>query len=171
MIHHIPALSKLEFSRNPTMQRSHSLSKVRTATQHSPPKLQILIEKQKTLSKEIPERNKSISVYRNLSLKKTSAVHPNNFIFQCKTERSKTPSANTKRFHFPQQSQITYTNWIGLSKPGLDMDKKPKQNQDSFTVIKEFMSIPGCLFALVCDGHGINGHIVSNHLCKSLPSI
>ena len=154
------------------MQRSHSLSKVRTAAQHGSPKLQILIEKHKSAAKENTlERNKSLSMYRNLSLKKTSAVHPNNFIFQYKTERSKTPSANTKKFHFPLANQIAYTSYIGLSKPGLDIDKKPKINQDSFTVIKEFMSIPGCLLAMVCDGHGINGHIVSNHLCKSLPSI
>ena len=81
-----------------------------------------------------------------------------------------TPNTLFKKFNRINSKEIVYSDWIAQSKPGLDMDAKSKVNQDNFTVIKEFLNLHHCLLAIVCDGHGTNGHIVSNYLCKTLPS-
>lgn len=48
------------------------------------------------------------------------------------------------------------------------MDKKDKVNQDSYIIIENFMMKDRYLFG-VCDGHGVNGHFVSDFIKEILP--
>jgi serine/threonine protein phosphatase PrpC len=46
-----------------------------------------------------------------------------------------------------------------------------KPNQDSFISVKNLSGIEGLWMFGVCDGHGINGHLVSDFVKKNLPKI
>lgn len=46
-----------------------------------------------------------------------------------------------------------------------------KPNQDSFISVKNLGGIDGLWMFGVCDGHGINGHLVSDFVKKNLPRI
>jgi len=50
----------------------------------------------------------------------------------------------------------------------LAVDKKDKINQDAFIIIENFMMKNRYLFG-VCDGHGVNGHFVSEFVKEILP--
>ena len=52
----------------------------------------------------------------------------------------------------------------GYSSPGVQ-----KINQDNFFIIKEFLEEQEQFFLGVCDGHGTNGHLVSEYITKTLP--
>jgi serine/threonine protein phosphatase PrpC len=52
----------------------------------------------------------------------------------------------------------------GYSSPGIQ-----KINQDNFFIIKEFLDEQEQFFLGVCDGHGTNGHLVSEYITKTLP--
>lgn len=45
-----------------------------------------------------------------------------------------------------------------------------KQNQDSFILAPNLSQVQGLHFFAVCDGHGLNGHYVSNYIRDKLPS-
>ena len=47
------------------------------------------------------------------------------------------------------------------NRKGFSADKKDKKNQDTFILIENFMVKDRYLFG-VCDGHGVNGHFVSD---------
>lgn len=47
-------------------------------------------------------------------------------------------------------------------------DLKEKINQDTYILIENFMKLGRYLFG-VCDGHGINGHFVSDFVKEILP--
>ena len=53
----------------------------------------------------------------------------------------------------------------GYSSPGVQ-----KTNQDNFFIIKEFLDEQEQFFLGVCDGHGTNGHLVSEYITKNLPN-
>ena len=52
----------------------------------------------------------------------------------------------------------------GYSSPGVQ-----KINQDNFFIVKEFLEEQEQFFLGVCDGHGTNGHLVSEYITKTLP--
>lgn len=54
------------------------------------------------------------------------------------------------------------------NRKGLAVDKKDKINQDSYIIIENFMMKDRYLFG-VCDGHGVNGHFVSDFIKEILP--
>lgn len=45
----------------------------------------------------------------------------------------------------------------------------PKPNQDAFICVRDLAKIPGLWMFGVCDGHGLNGHMVSAFVKKALP--
>ena len=49
------------------------------------------------------------------------------------------------------------------------LDGKPKTNQDNFIAIQNYLTSECSLFG-VCDGHGINGHMVSETIKKMFPA-
>ena len=53
----------------------------------------------------------------------------------------------------------------GYSSPGVQ-----KVNQDNFFIIKEFLGDAEQFFLGVCDGHGTNGHLVSEYISNNLPN-
>lgn len=46
-----------------------------------------------------------------------------------------------------------------------------KTNQDSFIIHKDFSGIKNLWMMGVCDGHGLQGHLVSNFVKINLPKI
>ncbi len=46
-----------------------------------------------------------------------------------------------------------------------------KPNQDSFISVKNLGGVDGLWMFGVCDGHGVNGHLVSDFVKKNLPRI
>lgn len=54
------------------------------------------------------------------------------------------------------------------NRKGSAVDKKDKINQDSYIIIENFMMKDRYLFG-VCDGHGVNGHFVSDFIKEILP--
>ena len=54
------------------------------------------------------------------------------------------------------------------NRKGFAIDKKDKTNQDTFVSIENFMMKDRYLFG-VCDGHGVNGHFVSEFVKEILP--
>lgn len=50
------------------------------------------------------------------------------------------------------------------TKGGSSVNNPYKQNQDSFITNPHMLRLPHCHLFAVCDGHGINGHKVSNFL-------
>lgn len=45
-----------------------------------------------------------------------------------------------------------------------------KTNQDSYIVQTNFLQSRDCALYAVCDGHGVNGHLVSGFVKDTLPS-
>ena len=88
---------------------------------------------------------------------------------------------NTKNFLFPNPLNANYhpitpypiikkimkidsCTSAGYSSPGIQ-----KTNQDSFFIEKDFLDSPEHFFLGVCDGHGINGHLISDFISNTLP--
>ena len=88
---------------------------------------------------------------------------------------------NTKNFLFPNPLNTNYhpitpypiikkimkidsCTSAGYSSPGVQ-----KTNQDSFFIEKDFLDSPEHFFLGVCDGHGINGHLISDFISNTLP--
>jgi serine/threonine protein phosphatase PrpC len=46
-----------------------------------------------------------------------------------------------------------------------------KSNQDQQLILKDFAGIENLWMMGVMDGHGVNGHLVSNYVKSSLPKI
>eukprot|EP01022_Parablepharisma_sp_SALTPOND_P026523 TRINITY_DN64326_c1_g1_i1.p3 TRINITY_DN64326_c1_g1~~TRINITY_DN64326_c1_g1_i1.p3 ORF type:complete len:429 (+),score=22.71 TRINITY_DN64326_c1_g1_i1:2746-4032(+) len=56
------------------------------------------------------------------------------------------------------------------SRPGMLANKSQKTNQDSYICLKNFACIKNSWLFGVFDGHGVNGHLASNHIKQYLPS-
>lgn len=54
------------------------------------------------------------------------------------------------------------------NRKGMAIDKKDKINQDAYILIENFIMNNRYLFG-VCDGHGTNGHFVSEFIKEILP--
>ena len=61
------------------------------------------------------------------------------------------------------------TKWAVKTKPGSLPGKPVKTNQDSYISVQNFMKYKKIHIYSVCDGHGVNGHIVSQFIKKKLP--
>ena len=46
-----------------------------------------------------------------------------------------------------------------------------KVNQDTYSTLRNFMNVKNFWFFGVFDGHGVNGHMVSDYLKKQLPGM
>ena len=55
-----------------------------------------------------------------------------------------------------------------LTRPGKTADGVSKTNQDNFFVVKNFAKIENLWYFGVCDGHGQNGHYVSEYVKNKL---
>ena len=55
-----------------------------------------------------------------------------------------------------------------LTRPGKTADGNSKTNQDNFFVVKNFAKIENLWYFGVCDGHGQNGHYVSEYVKNKL---
>ena len=55
-----------------------------------------------------------------------------------------------------------------LTRPGKTADGVTKTNQDNFFVVKNFAKIENLWYFGVCDGHGQNGHFVSEYVKNKL---
>ena len=55
-----------------------------------------------------------------------------------------------------------------MTRPGKTGDGKTKTNQDNFFVVKNFAKIENLWYFGVCDGHGQNGHLVSDYVKNRL---
>ena len=62
-----------------------------------------------------------------------------------------------------QVAQFAY-----LTKAGKTSDGNYKTNQDNFFVVKNFAKIENLWYFGVCDGHGQNGHMVSEYVKNKL---
>lgn len=51
----------------------------------------------------------------------------------------------------------------------MNCEKQQKTNQDSLFVVKNFAKVEGMWYFGVCDGHGQNGHLVSQFVKSRLP--
>ena len=67
-----------------------------------------------------------------------------------------------------KQSINLITKYAYCNRKGFAIDKKDKVNQDAFIQIENFMMNDRYLFG-VCDGHGANGHFVSEFIKEILP--
>lgn len=57
-----------------------------------------------------------------------------------------------------------------LSQPGKDEKGKTKTNQDNYVMLESVFDNNSINFFGVMDGHGINGHLVSDYVKKSIPT-
>ena len=64
-----------------------------------------------------------------------------------------------------------FTKFSYATKGGIAANNTFKQNQDVFITAPHVMGIQHCHFFAVCDGHGINGHHVSNLLKFTFPKM
>lgn len=55
-----------------------------------------------------------------------------------------------------------------MTRPGKTADGVSKTNQDNFFVVKNFAKIENLWYFGVCDGHGQNGHYVSEYVKNKL---
>ena len=62
--------------------------------------------------------------------------------------------------------KINSCTLAGFSSPGIQ-----KINQDSFFIKKDFLNEPEQFFIGICDGHGIQGHLISDYVSKNIPSL
>ena len=60
------------------------------------------------------------------------------------------------------------SKWSWCNRKGFAVDKKEKANQDAWIGIENFM-MRGRYLMGVCDGHGVNGHYVSEFIKEILP--
>ena len=70
-----------------------------------------------------------------------------------------------------QQSSEIVSGYSVQSKPGMLSSKQEKTNQDSYSCIQGFACIKNAWLFGVFDGHGVNGHLASDHIKQYLPSI
>jgi serine/threonine protein phosphatase PrpC len=70
--------------------------------------------------------------------------------------------------HKQTESINLISKYAYCNRKGHAADKKDKINQDAFIIIENFMMKDRYLFG-VCDGHGVNGHFVSEFVKEILP--
>ena len=61
--------------------------------------------------------------------------------------------------------KINSCTLAGYTAPGIQ-----KINQDNFFIKKDFLNIPENFYIGICDGHGMQGHLISEYVSKNLPN-
>ena len=87
-----------------------------------------------------------------------------NLLFSPTTSITKDNTITIKDIIVKRIMKIDSCTIAGYSSPGVQ-----KINQDNFFIIKEFLEEQEQFFLGVCDGHGTNGHLVSEYITKTLP--
>ncbi len=80
---------------------------------------------------------------------------------------SKQPFSDPKPPSQPTENRVK--NFASKSVTGKAPSKPHKQNQDAYFVTKDFNGLKGVYLFGVLDGHGINGHLVSEYVKKRFP--
>jgi serine/threonine protein phosphatase PrpC len=70
--------------------------------------------------------------------------------------------------HGKTEGGCPVAKWALCNRRGVAAEKKDKVNQDAYILIEHFMMRDRYLFG-VCDGHGVNGHFVSDFVKEILP--
>ena len=52
---------------------------------------------------------------------------------------------------------------------GYDGEKNKVNNQDSYFISKNFLQNTIYIYFGICDGHGVEGHLVSKYICETIP--
>lgn len=66
------------------------------------------------------------------------------------------------------ESSNLVSKYALCNRRGVAAENKEKINQDAYILVENFMKLGRYLFG-VCDGHGINGHFVSDFVKEILP--
>lgn len=117
--------------------------------QHCKPEKDKNLHSTKLMSSKVPKHHKTKS-QENIKIKP----------FQWSSLLSQTVSNSENP---SVVSKFAFTN-----RGGMAIDKKNKPNQDSYILIEHFLTKNRYLFG-VCDGHGVNGHYVSEFIKEILP--
>ena len=67
-----------------------------------------------------------------------------------------------------KQSTNLISKYAFCNRKGFTIEKKDKINQDTYIIIENFIMKDRYLFG-VCDGHGVNGHYVSQFVKEIIP--
>ena len=69
------------------------------------------------------------------------------------------------------ESKIYVKESCSISSAGSGENHVPKQNQDSFLEMKNINKNPNFHIFAVCDGHGLQGHLISQFIVKDMSLI
>ncbi|KAL4481939.1 hypothetical protein ABPG74_008028 [Tetrahymena malaccensis] len=105
----------------------------------------------------------SLGSYQPSSLY-NSSVHASQYI-----QQNQTPQKSLNNSVFQNNQQEIISSFFVKSKPGSLPNKPIKTNQDSYIVFPLFCNSKQKFIFSVCDGHGTNGHLVSQFIKKKLP--
>ena len=75
---------------------------------------------------------------------------------------------NSNNQNFNINKKVFIKNTYSLSQAGYNEDRKPKINQDSFFELNHINNFDNFNIFCVLDGHGSNGHLISQYVKKSL---
>ena len=99
------------------------------------------------IDKKFHTKQQSVSIYGQMS----------NHLFKDSIIEEK-PKVNKRVM------KINSCTLAGYTAPGIQ-----KINQDSFFIKKDFLNKPEHFFIGICDGHGMQGHFISDYVAKALP--
>ena len=85
-------------------------------------------------------------------------------------KRSLSQPPNNEYGLFQAQVEDNVLIYASGTRTGMIPGKDDKQNQDRFLIVPDFASIKNNWLFGVMDGHGVNGHFVSEHVKGCLPS-
>jgi serine/threonine protein phosphatase PrpC len=111
----------------------------------------------------ISNNEEGINTILSNSIINTESINQN-LLFSPTTSITKENTISIKDNIIKKIMKIDSCTIAGYSSPGIQ-----KINQDNFFIIKEFLDEQEQFFLGVCDGHGTNGHLVSEYITKTLP--
>ena len=80
-----------------------------------------------------------------------------------KEKEEETPTTIKKKVRKLIKDILPYTH------VGFDGEEPKENNQDNYFIYKNFMNNKDYIYMSVCDGHGIEGHLVSDFIKETLP--
>ena len=92
----------------------------------------------------------------------------NNNINIITTNNSNNQNFNINNNTINNNKKIFIKNTYSLSQAGYNEDRKPKINQDSYFELNHINNFDNFNIFCVLDGHGSNGHLISQYVKKSL---
>ena len=111
------------------------------------------------------KKNKQLLNKASSLLSSSNTKHPSNTTMNNISEHTHNTSSTSCSTPIKMIKNI-----LTISKQGIDLQNLPKVNQDSFFVSTlQTSSNTKYKYIGVCDGHGPNGHFVSNFLKETLP--